>query len=439
MKTNFSLLFYLKKPKNYVKGVVPIYLRITVDGKRAELSTSRECEPELWNAKAGHIEGTKEEAKTLNSYLDKMKAGVTASHTQLCKEDVEITSQVIKSKYLGKAEKMHTICEAIKIHNKNMAELVEKEDYAEGTLKRFEILERHVKDYLSFKYQKSDLNIRNIDYEFIDGFDFYLHTSKDNGANTASKHLKNLGKIVRICLKNKWISSDPFLGYKLKSKPVLRNYLTLDELQRIADKNFTTERLSQVRDFFFFSCYTGLSYADVKKLKLSDIRIGIDGQNWLFSYRKKTGTQLAAPLLPVALDILNRYKDYPFCVNYDRALPISSNQKMNEYLAEIADLSDVYQTLGNRIAKRTFATTVTLLNGVPIESVSKMMGHTNIRTTQLYAKMLDEKGSKDMAPLLEQFVTSHDHSADLTASKISSEDTLIRIIKPDTHLQLTNI
>jgi hypothetical protein len=151
MKTNFSLLFYLKKPKNYVKGAIPIYLRITVGGKRAELCTNRECEPELWNTKVGHMAGTKEEVKILNSYLDKMKAGVIAFHTQLCKEDVEITSQVIKSKYLGRAEKMHTICEAMKIHNKNMAELVEKKDYAEGTLKRFEIL---VKDYLSFKYQK---------------------------------------------------------------------------------------------------------------------------------------------------------------------------------------------------------------------------------------------------------------------------------------------
>lgn len=286
-----------------------------------------------------------------------------------------------------------------------MEALVGKDDYAEGTLKRFEVLERHVKDFLAFKYQKTDLNIRYIDHEFIDGFDFYLHTSKDNGTNTASKHLKNLGKIVRICMKNKWISSDPFFGYKLKSKLVHREYLTKEELQRVVDKNFTTARLSQVRDFFLFSCYTGLSYADVQKLKLSDICIGNDGEKWLFSYRKKTGIRVAVPLLPVARDILDRYKDHPFCINHDRALPISSNQKMNEYLTEIATLSNVIKVLGNRIAKRTFATTVTLLNGVPIESVSKMMGHTNIRTTQLYAKMLDEKVGKDMAPLMEMFVT----------------------------------
>ena len=421
MKTNFSVLFFLKKPKNYTKGAVYfIFLRITVDGVRAEISTSRNCEPERWNAKAGKVIGTKEDVKTLNAYLENMKAEVYAAHTLLSVDGADITANSIKCKYLGKEEKPHTILDAIKIHNEKMEALVEKDEYASGTLKRFEVLERHVKDYLSIKYQKSDLNIRDIDHEFIDGFDFYLHTSKDNGANTASKHLKNLGKIVRICMKNKWISSDPFFGYKLKSKTVHREYLTNDELQRIADKSFTTVRLSQVRDFFLFSCYTGLSYADVQKLKKSDIRIGNDGEKWLFGYRKKTDTRLAVPLLPFARDILDRYKDHPLCINHDKAFPISSNQKMNEYLAEIAVLSNVVKVLGNRIAKRTFGTTVTLLNGVPIESVSKMMGHTNIRTTQLYAKMLDEKVGRDMAPLRAMFATSLEVDIKAMEAKITA-------------------
>ena len=406
MKTNFSVLFFLKKPKNYTKGAVYfIFLRITVDGIRAEMSTSRNCEPERWNAKAGKVIGTKEDVKILNAYLENMKAEVYAAHSQLNVDGAAITADSVKCKFLGKAEKTHTIMEAIKIHNTNMAALVEKDDYAEGTLRRFKVLEKHVKEYLLFKYQTNDLNIRYIDHEFIDGFDFYLHTSKDNDTNTASKHLKNLGKIVRICLRNKWIITDPFFGYKLKSKLVQREYLTADELQNIAGKKYSTARLSQVRDFFLFSCYTGLSYADVQKLKQTDIRIGIDGEKWLFSYRKKTGTPVAVPLIPLAADILERYKDHPLCANHNRALPISSNQKMNEYLVEIAALSGIIKTLGNRIAKRTFATTVTLLNGVAIESVSKMMGHTNIRTTQLYAKMLDEKVSSDMAPLRQIFAS----------------------------------
>ncbi|MBB6238221.1 site-specific recombinase XerD [Pedobacter sp. AK013] len=402
MKTNFSLLFYLKKPKNYLNGAVPVYLRVTVNGKPVEMSTGKKCTPTLWNGKAGHMEGTKAEVKMFNAYLDKMKADVSAAHTLLCLENAEITAERIKCKYFGKSDHAHTLLEAIKIHNNNMEALVGK-DYAQGTLKRFEVLERHVLEFLSFQYSKNDINIKSIDHQFISAFDFYLRTEKANTNNTAIKHLKNLGKIVRICMANKWISSDPFFGYKLKSKEVQRNYLTAAELKLIVEKDFTTPRLSQVRDFFLFSCYTGLSYADVQKLKPSDINTGGDGEQWIITYRQKTNTRAAIPLLPVAKEILDRYKDHPVCLNQNKALPVSSNQKMNEYLVEIAALAGVAKTLGNRIAKRTFATTVTLMNGVPIESVSKMLGHTNIRTTQLYAKILDEKVGNDMAPLREMF------------------------------------
>ncbi|SEB22325.1 Site-specific recombinase XerD, partial [Pedobacter hartonius] len=428
MKTNFSVLFFLKKPKNYTKGAVYfIFLRITVDGVRAEMSTSRNCEPERWNAKAGKVIGTKEDVKTLNAYLENMKAEVYAAHSQLSVDGAEITADSVKCKFLGKEEKAHTIMEAIKTHNEKMKALVDKEEYAPGTLRRFEVLERHVEDFIAAKYNRADFNVKRIDHEFIDGFDFYLHTVKENDTNTANKHIKNLKKIVSICRKYKWISTDPFFGHTLKSKPVHREFLTADELQKITEKQFTTARLSQVRDFFLFSCYTGLSYADVQKLKLADVSIGVDGERWIFTYRKKTDTRVAIPLLPIAASILDKYKDHPYCLHNNRALPISSNQKMNEYLVEIAALAGVNKTLGNRIAKRTFGTTVTLLNGVPIESVSKMLGHTNIRTTQLYAKVLDTKVSGDMAPLMGKFVAQHIKTNEVTESKISADIALIRV------------
>lgn len=427
MKTNFSVLFFLKKPKNYTQGAVYfIFLRITVDGVRSEMSTSRNCEPERWNAKAGKVIGTKEDVKILNAYLENMKAEVYEAHSQLSVDGAEITANSVKCKFLGKEEKAHTIMEAIKTHNEKMKALVEKEEYAPGTLRRFEVLERHVADYVTAKYGRADFNVKRIDHEFIDGFDFYLHTVKENDTNTANKHIKNLKKIVSICRKYKWINSDPFFGHTLKSKPVHREFLTADELHKITEKQFTTDRLSQVRDFFLFSCYTGLSYADVQKLKRADIGVGVDGERWVFTYRKKTDTRVAIPLLPIAASILDRYNNHPYCLNSNNALPISSNQKMNEYLVEIAALSGVNKTLGNRIAKRTFGTTVTLLNGVPIESVSKMLGHTNIRTTQLYAKVLDKKVSEDMAPLMRKFVALNPKADQVTESKISADIALIR-------------
>ncbi|WP_113662374.1 site-specific integrase [Pedobacter nanyangensis] len=411
MRTNLSVLFFLKKPKNYRQGnPCFIYLRITVDSVRSEMSTGRSCDPEYWNSKSGKVVGNREEIRTINAYLEKMRVDIFAIYTLMTVENLEITSESIKCRYLGKEEKSHTLLEAIKVHNEKMDALVEKEEYAKGTLKRFEVLERHIKDYLNVSYGKNDINVKNIDHSFIDGFDHFLHVNKENDTNTANKHLKNLKKIVSICRRYKWITTDPFFGHVLKSKPVHREYLTSDELQKITKRKFSTERLSRVRDFFLFSCYTGLSYADVQKLRPSDIGIGVDGERWIFAYRKKTDTRAAIPLLPIATDILDRYHDHPYCANNDRALPISSNQKMNEYLIEIAALCGINKILGNRIAKRTFATTVTLMNGVPIESVSKMLGHTNIRTTQLYAKVLDVKVSRDMAPLKKKYTEKDDIS-----------------------------
>jgi len=188
-------------------------------------------------------------------------------------------------------------------------------------------------------------------------------------------------------------------GYRLKSKNVERSFLTQDELTKISNKQFLTERLGQVRDVFIFCCFTGLAYSDIEKLSLSNIRTGVDGKKWVYTNRTKTGTRSAVPLLSPAIAILERYSDHPYCIIKDRAMPVSSNQKMNEYLKEIAAVCEIDKPLSSHIARHTFATTVTLLNGVPMESVSKMLGHTNIRTTQIYAKVLDIKVSADMAPL----------------------------------------
>ncbi|WP_449435065.1 site-specific integrase [Pedobacter steynii] len=221
--------------------------------------------------------------------------------------------------------------------------------------------------------------------------------------NTTVRYLKSLGKILRISLSLKWIDSDPMFGYKLKSKNVERSFLTEDELTKISEKHFLTERLSQVRDVFIFCCFTGLAYSDIEKLSLSNIKTGVDGKKWVCINRTKTGTRSAIPLLLPAIEVLERYSDHLYCVIKDRALPVSSNQKMNEYLKEIATVCGIDKPLSSHIARHTFATTVTLVNGVPMESVSKMLGHTNIRTTQIYAKVLDIKVSADMAILNDKY------------------------------------
>lgn len=217
--------------------------------------------------------------------------------------------------------------------------------------------------------------------------------------NSAVKYIKNFGKILRICLANGWITFNPMRNCKAKLKRVDRVFLSTDELDKISKKKFSIERISQVRDVFVFSCFTGLAYVDVKKLKREEIVRGVDGELWIFCYRQKTHTSSRIPLLKPAIDILDKYKDDPKCVADVTVLPVLSNQKMNAYLKEIADLCGIKKELTYHIARHTFATTVSLLNDVPIETVSKMLGHSSIKMTQHYAKILDIKISKDMSLL----------------------------------------
>jgi len=237
----------------------------------------------------------------------------------------------------------------------------------------------------------------------VTSYDFYLRSVRKCSNNTAIKYLKNFKKIILICLASGWLTVDLFVNYKAKIKVVDREFLTEEEIQRIMDKQFHTERLVQIRDVFLFSCFTGLAYADVHKLKPSEIVTGPDGEQWLYTKRQKTDVPTKVPLLPSAVSIIQRYKDSPICAIHDRVLPICTNQKTNAFLKEIGDLCGIEKHLTFHIARHTFATTVTLANGVPIESVSKMLGHTNIKTTQHYAKILDLKVGKDMALLRTKF------------------------------------
>jgi len=400
MITNrFSLLFHLKKPNDYLKGDMPIYMRITIDSQRVELSAQRSFDPNRWNVKAGRANGTKEDAKTLNSYLDTLQIKVHEAHRELLATNEVITAEKLKNKLQGKdEERPRMLLEIFSEHNKQMTNLIKKDEYAKGTLTHFETTYGHTESFLLWKYKLKDISIDKIDYGFVSDFEYYLKT-EICAHNTAMKYLGDLKKIILICVSRRWLFYDPFLGYKMTRRDVQKDFLVETELQAIVEKAFVTERLSLVRDIFIFSCYTGLAYADVKKLKLSEIRIGIDGNKWLFIQRQKSDTPAPVPLLPPALAILNKYKDHPRCVNSDLALPILCNQKMNEYLKEIAGVCEINKTLTYHTARHTFATTVTLNNNVPIESVSKMMGHKSLKQTQHYAKILNKKVGEDMAIL----------------------------------------
>lgn len=402
----FGLLFYLKKPKQYEKGALPIYLRLTVDGRRAEVATKRSCEaPEKWNSAAGRMTGNKEAIKILNAHLDILQSKVYETYKDLLQEGKTITAEAIKNKLQGVTERPKMFLDIFRFHNEGVKTLMGN-GFSPQTYKRYQTALQHTREFMQWKYRVSDLAIAQLSVEFITEFEFYLRSVRRCGHNTTVKYLMNVKKVVGQCVQKGWLSKNPFLGVKLAPKEVVRETLTQEELDRIATKAFSTDRLGMARDVFLFSCYTGLAYVDVGRLRPQDIRIGIDGGKWIFARRQKTAAPFRIPLLTIPLQIIERYENHPKCVSEGKVLPVSSNQKLNEYLKEIAALCGIQKRLTYHMARHTFATTITLNNGVPIETVSKLLGHKNLRITQHYAKILDRKISEDMHSLQQRMTVA---------------------------------
>ncbi len=404
MNRSFNLLFFVKRSKAIANGTAPIYLRITIDGKQTEIAVKRYILPEKWNSSNQNVSGNSEEARTLNTYLKTFENQVYEAEHFLIKDKEAVNTESLKRKILGVEEKIYMLVPIFEEHNQKMEALL-GDEYATGTLERYRTSLRHTIEFLKLKYKVSDIDIKKIDHTFIVDFDFFLRTTRKCNNNSTIKYLRNFGKIIHICIANGWMSKNPFVNFKCKVKEVVRAFLDEKEIEAVANKDFKIERLNLVRDIFIFSCFTGLAYIDVKQLTKANIVIGIDGERWICTHRQKTDTPSNIPLLPMAEKIISKYLDNPQCLNKGQLLPILSNQRMNSYLKEIGDVCGINKELTFHIARHTFATTVTLTNGVPIESVSKMLGHKNLKTTQHYAKIVDRKVGADMSALKEKLKT----------------------------------
>ncbi|WP_199117766.1 site-specific integrase [Pedobacter sp. ASV28] len=403
MKTKnstFGVLFYLKKQKTTAKGTAPICARITVNGRRTEISVKRSISVSQWDAKKGLAKGSRKEVVEFNMFLDQFKAKIINTYQQMLVTGADIHGEAIRDKVLGKAQLGQTIESLIDFHNQHQKAIL-----AQGTMKNYYTTQRYLSRFLRDRYGRCDMRLSELDYKFIVGFENYLLNSepKDHQKplrnNGVMKHIERLRKMVSIAIKLGWIPKDPFGNFKKHFDKVERKPLTADELGRLSKRQFEIERLKHVRDMFLFSCYTGLAYIDLAQLRPDNIVIGINGGLWLSTCREKTETTVSVPLLPQARELMDKYKGDPRSVNKGTVFPVISNQRMNGYLKEIADICGIRKKLTFHTARHTFATTITLSNGVPIESVSKMLGHTSIRTTQIYAKVVELKLSEDMQNL----------------------------------------
>lgn len=373
MTQTISVAFFARKDRTTEDGLKPVFMRISLMNKRLTLATKIFVKPNEWSDQNGKLKTNSEEARRVNKMLEAFKMKAFDYQRALMNEGKDVTLENMKAKWYGLTlEKSRMLMDVFKQHNEQMKALVNSE-FSPLTLERYETSFRHTQAYMKWKLKVDDIDIKKLNYEFISDYEFWLKSKRKCDHNTSVKYLSNFKKIVHICIKNGWLERDPFVGFKMTKREVERSFLVQEELKRIIDKQFVAPRMNQVKDIFIFCCYTGLAYADVEKLTREEITTGIDSEQWIWTSRQKTDTATRIPLLSQALEILDRYKDDPQCAIKGRLLPVLSNQKMNTYLKEIADACDITKKMTFHTARHTFATTVTLSNGVPIETVGKMI------------------------------------------------------------------
>jgi integrase len=402
LEKSFGLLFYLKQPKNQRRKDRFVYLRITVDGKSKELSTKRTWTADRWNQGLGRATGSKEDTRTLNEYLESLTAKIYEAKKALLDKDRRISAEILKNVVTGQGPERKDILDIFRKHIKVMISL-KNIDFKPRTIQRYETAYNHLKSFIKFRFDhisdEFDMELRDINHEFVKEYYNWLRAEKKHSYNSAVKYLSLFKSIIIQCLKAGKIFIDPFADFKTNPKDIPIVPLSRTELEFVKNKSFLTERLGMVRDIFVFSCYTGLSYVDIKNLKRSQIIEDDNGKKWIISNREKTGADIKVPVLRIAQEILDKYAKHPKCALQGFALPVASNQKINEYLKEIAALCGINRRLTFHIARHTFATTIALRNGVPIETVSALLGHKTLRQTQHYAKVVDEKVAEDMEAL----------------------------------------
>ena len=392
MKKQLFVSFFARKALTKKTGMVPIYCKVRYNDTTVQFYTQIDVLYINWDSKRTRVRGNSK--KALNLELETIRVDIIDKYNALIKTNIIITAKTVLDFYKNDTLIMNSIINVFKQHNENMKSLIGVE-YSYGSYKNYKTTLKRLKNYIAKKYNANDISLTQIDYNFIYNFSQFLLLYTECNHNGMMKHIQRFKKITNFCIKNNYITKDPFVGFKISFKKTNRVYINKEELYILKNIKLNSS-LNKVRDIFLFACYTGLSYIDLYNLNIKNIQKGNDGLEWIYIKRHKTDIPSNVPILPYALYILDIYKKYK---NTNRIFPMISNQKTNKALKEIALLCNFNKKLTFHSARHTFATTITLTNGVPIESVSKMLGHNNIKTTQIYARVIESKISSDMLKL----------------------------------------
>lgn len=403
-RQTFNVLFFIRKTKLKKSGETPIMLRITIEGQLTELQLKRDVKPTLWNQNKERCTGKDAASLEINRYLESVKLRLFNIHRKMEEEEKFINPMEIKRKFLGLDKEHKMLFRIFQEHNDKCRELIGK-DYAKVTVSRFDTCFRYLKEMVSKQYRMKDIPLREVNHAFIQDYIHFLKTEKNLHENTVIRYMKVIKKITNMALANDWISKNPFANIRFHEQESHKEFLTKEELQKLQRKEFDIPRLELVRDVFLFQCFSGLSFIDVSELKEEHIIADNEGNLWIRKTRQKTKVMCNIPLLDIPLQILDKYKRHPLCLNKGVLLPVMCNQKVNSYLKEIADLCGIKKRLSTHTGRYTFSTVVALANNVSLENVAKMLGHTSTKMTQRYARVLDQSILRDMEEVKKSFVT----------------------------------
>ena len=397
MKSIFRVVFYLRS--NYVnkEGKTSVMLRIYLNNERLSLgSTGISVKSSQWDKEKERIKGLTTEALNTNLQLDNIASGLQSIFRRIEMSDV-VSLERIKSEFLGKKEEIDTLMQLFEKHNGDVAKQIGV-SVGKATLQKYNVCKRHFSEFLEKQYKRSDLKLTELTYVVIREFDLYLRTEAGQNPNTATKTMKTFKTITLLGQKMGVLLHDPFMNHRFHIEPVNRGFLTDEEILCIAHKQINIPRLELIRDIFIFSCFTGLAYIDVSNLTPDHI-VTLGDKQWIMTQRQKTSVETNVLLLDIPKAIIAKYGGKTY--RNGKLFPMLTNQKTNSYLKEIADICGIKKNLTFHLARHTFAT-MSLSKGVPMESVSKMLGHTNIRTTQIYARITNKKIEHDMEELADK-------------------------------------
>ena len=416
MKSTFSIIFYLKRQVVKKDGTVPVMGRITVDGTQAQFSCKTTANPDLWDTKGGRMIGKSMQALEVNRKLDKMRVSISKHYQEIMDRDNFVTADKVKNAFLGLEYRCHTL---MKVYSQSRDEM--EKQYKAGmkalsTYTKYRIGCAYVGEFLQMHYHVKDIALKELSLPFITDYETFLRTDKHLKINSAMVFVRNLRAMVFRAIDNEWLVKDPFRRYEYKEEETTREFLSKEEIHLLMETPITRKKMSMVRDLFLFCCFTGLAFIDLYNLKEENIKEFFDEDEWIVIHRQKTGTEANIKLLDYPKQIMEKYRG--LCED-GRVFPVPNYQSCMDSLKRLGKKCGITKPLSWHMSRHSFATSVCLSNGVPIETVSSMLGHKNIKTTQVYAKITKEKLSKDVEKLSQQI----NNIEEFTFGNVSNDNT----------------